>query len=221
MYIKLSIGLALVCGHWGYRNLYRLFQKTRSSVIQYKLLETLQGQSGKGEVMELSPAHGRALYHWELCAIRLLNCRNVHANWLWTCSQSLKLHIPRSSACPSALWVQGFTSQTLCWRRPTGVIDLSSSKKQAGWRSSYSWVPLFLSPKSHIHIRVKRQQPAYSLLFQLKTHMLFSLASLYSNLSVRQSSAAGLRAGACYFFSAGDKTDDLKGKSSKYFITKL
>lgn len=171
--------------------------------------------------MELSPAHGRALYHWELCAIRLLivemctQTASEHALSLWSSTYPglvLALRPFGSKALPHRLSAGGDLQ---------GLLIYSSSKKQAGWRSSYSWVPLFLSPKSHIHIRVKRQQPAYSLLFQLKTHMLFSLASLYSKLSVRQSSAAGLCAGACYLFSAGDKTEDLKGKSSKYFITKL
>lgn len=214
---KLPIDVSLVSGNWGYKNLYRLFQKTRSS---------MQGGSEKGEgekarMHVLGGEHGLMSFVslstvCHMCA----NCRTVYTNSLWTHSQPLALDTPSSNACPSCpLGLRLYITASQLEETYGGLLIYSSSKKGAE-ESLHSWMPLFLCPKSHVHVS---QEPATSLftVCQLKSHKLISIASLYSDLSVWQSFKEGLCVGAHTFSVLGTKLRTLRRMLGKCFITKL
>lgn len=109
--------------------------------MQYKLLETLQRGSGKGEEERTRVAHagpwrgtwaGESFEHsgsYMSDTCQLQNCVHklgTHTLSLW-CSPYLVLMLDLL-----ALWVQGYTSQTPSWKRPTGVIGLFLLKEGSG-----------------------------------------------------------------------------------------
>lgn len=183
--------VSLVCRNRGYKNLYRWFQKSRSSTMQYKLLETLHRGSGKGEGERTRAARAgpwRGTQAGESFeppgAIRhtRANCRIVCTNCLWTYSQPLPLSIPSSNACPSCpLGPRLYITDSQLEETYRGYWFIPPQRRK--W--NIPELPFFSSPRRcsatpppHFHLIVKNQQAAYSLFCQLKSHMLFPVTSL-------------------------------------------
>lgn len=102
------------------------------------------------QVLELSPADGRALYHWELCV--------VHQLIVEMCVQTVSEHALslRYSTYPDlVLALQSFGFKTLPHRLSTGgdlqglLLIYSSSKKEAGWGLPILELPLDNNQSTH------------------------------------------------------------------------